>query len=167
MTPSLIIGVDPGGRESGIVARCAGALTFHRLHVRTSAWDLPTAADLREVTDAVREVRAHAWDRIGGQVDTAFAVEGLNHPNPHVGIANVLGTLGTAMVLGAVLTCWPDAIVVPPGQHGAGPLLAYPEVLRPTRGRGRGHDRLRHCRSAYNVAGAAVQLLRMQRGRPA
>jgi hypothetical protein len=167
VTARLIIGIDPGSRETGIVARCGdGTLAFHRLAVRTSTWDLPDTADLCQVNEAVREVRAQAWYRIGEQQDTILAIEGLTHPNPHVGMANVLGALGTAMVLGAVLDCWPGAIVVPPGQHGAGPLGVYPAALRPTRGQGRGHDRLRHCRSAWDIAFTAEQTLRMQqRGR--
>ena len=46
---------------------------------------------------------------------------------------------------------------VRPGHNGQGFMGAYPGALRPTRGRGAGKDRLRHVRSAWDVAGAALR----------
>jgi hypothetical protein len=37
-------------------------------------------------------------------------------------------------------------------------MAAYPAALRPTGGKGAGKDRLRHVRSAWDVAGAAPSL---------
>lgn len=98
----------------------------------------------------------------------AVAIEGVQKPSPFMGksgnvsFTNVNGLLGTAMVLGAVLAALP-AIVVPPGGNGSDPMGVYPVELRPTRGKGAGGDKLRHERSAWDVAGTGMTLWRRQR----
>lgn len=69
--------------------------------------------------------------------------------------------IGLGMVAGAVLAYFPDAIVVP--QAGSSPLYAYPKDLvgpRETTGTG---GRLRHARSAWDVAGGAPGMARRLR----
>lgn len=147
-----IIAVDPGGTESGIVLRRGDELVYH--------------ATIKE-SDPLEHIRRLLWglDQAYQHDPTAdFAVEDVTQPNPHMGLTNVKGLIGTARTLGAVLAWGADAdvILVPPGGNGSGPLTAYPPALRPTRGLGRGKDGLRHCRSAWDVAGAAETLLRLR-----
>jgi len=165
----LVIAVDPGARGTGLVLRRGDQLLDHTLVERAGRGPLPDAVYLRQVNAAVgRLFHVAAASRPVVAADAiVVAVEDLHAPNPHLGTTNVLGVLGAAMVLGAVLDRWPDALRVPPGGHGAGPLAAYPAVLRGPRER-RGTGARRHLRSAWDIAGAAAGVLRVQQqGRPA
>lgn len=165
MGAPVIIGVDPGGQCVGIVARHRDELIYHGLLTRG---DRAMAGWVRAVTQGCRDAAWAVPRQIGSTRPTVLAVEDLNPPTPHMGITSVRGLLDTAQVLGAVLHVYPGAIVVPPGGHGSGPIAAYPDALRPKTGRGRGHDRLRHCRSGWDVAGAAAVQIRLgQQGTPA
>lgn len=90
-----------------------------------------------------------------------WAVEGLNHPHPRMKLVNVRGLLDTARVIGW-LDVWlaPSRTVleVPPGRHGSGPLAAYPAELVGPRERS-GSGKMRHVRSAFDVAHAAVGMI--------
>lgn len=163
MTP-VVIGVDPGGRWCGIVARRGDQLLDH-LTVTRGDEERQAWADrcLRAVRD---------WASKHGEPDPSWslampvkvmafiAVEDVNPPTPQLGMTNVTALLDTAFVAGMV--CSYGAVLVPPDKHGCGPLLAYPSELRPTRGRGAGRDNLRHVRSAWDVAGAGAVLLRLR-----
>jgi len=152
-----VVGVDPGGRWTGIVLR-RGDDICEWSTVTANSDGLPSADYLAAVCNLVILYRGQTGSHPGAVV---IAVEGVKAPNPHVGMSNPLGIMGTAMVLGAVLRDFPGAVVVPPGGNGSGPMLAYPEALRPTRGKGAGKDGLRHCRSAWDVAGAALGMVRI------
>lgn len=145
-----VVGVDPGGRETGLVL-CAGRVVLER-EVVTHHGDkgtLPDTAYLNRVLD-----RVHHYRKIAGADDPLVAVEGLVKPTAQMGLTAVIPLIGTGMVLGAVLAVYPAAVVVRPGGHGSAFITAYPEELRPTRGQGKGTDRLRHTRSAYDIAHA-------------
>lgn len=88
------------------------------------------------------------------------AVEDLNEPTPHLGLTNVGGLIGAAMVLGAVVFAYPAAVIVPPGGHGAAPLATYPSRLVGPREL-KGTGKLRHLRSAWDVSGAAPVVMRL------
>lgn len=155
------MGVDPGARWVGLVVRQGDVLLEHHTLTRVGDDDLPGRDMLTAVSSAVRALyKAHDADAIG--------VEGVQKPSPFMGksgnvsFTNVNGLLGTAMVLGAVLSAFP-AIVVPPGGNGSDPMGVYPVELRPTRGKGAGGDKLRHERSAWDVAGTATMMLRRSR----
>ena len=151
MTPA-IIGVDPGGVETGIVLRRGDELLWHATIVER---------DPQAHVNAITRALHHGFLTVG--LDVTVAVEDVTEPNPHMGLTNVKGLIGTARILGAVMGFYPCTILVPPGRNGSGPLSAYPLALRPTRGSGRGRDGLRHVRSAWDVAGAAAVLLRQRR----
>lgn len=153
MTTPVIIGVDPGGRSTGIVVRQGNTLLGSHTFEAPYGLEGPALIGLCEDI-AFRELACQ-------RAPVRVAVEGLNPPSPHMGLTNVSGLIGAATVLGAVLSHWPHAIVVPPGGNGSGPLAAYPEALRPRRGKGAGKDSLRHCRSAWDVAGAASTMLKL------
>lgn len=155
----VVVGVDPGNRETAVVARDGRDLLAFATLVRKDVGGLPGAAYLNAVADLVATTLASVGP------DVMVAVEGVVQPSGFAkGKASSiswLGLLGTAMVLGAVLTVYPAAVVVAPGGNGSAPLIAYPEALRPTRGSGRGFDNLQHTRSAYDVAGAGAMAARL------
>lgn len=141
------IGVDPGGAETGLVwVNAHGAYVDHRVLDTASSrrWQ-DIAAELEELVEDPGYV---------------VAVEDVRKPTPHLGIIAVGGLLRAATVLGIVVGIRLDAIVVPPAGLGSGPLAAYPDALRGPRER-TGSGRLRHCRSAWDVALAAQRVLQV------
>lgn len=147
---TAVVGVDPGGRTTGVCVRLGDEVAAAELVRRDSDAGVVDATYLAEVvscvSDAITTAKKHTEHVV-------VAVEGLNPPTPHLGMASVSGLLGAATVLGALLSQWPDAVVIPPGGHGSSPLQTYPEVLRgPKEVSGTG--KRRHVRSAWDVAGA-------------
>ncbi len=135
--PPLVVACDPGGSETGIVARKGPTLLRAALIKRGNGpGQLPDGPYITEVVDTIAEYA-------GLEERAVVAVEGLSKPVPQLGTVAVMGLVGTGMVLGAV-------------GHGSSFVRAYPVELRPTTGKGRGFDRLRHCRSAFDIAHAAL-----------
>lgn len=152
-----VVGVDPGGRETGLVLRAGSELVNARVVRRTGREKLPTPDYLCAVVLSIDEYLEQAGD------ESLLAVEGLVHPSPHMDLTNVLGLVGTGMVLGAVVCQWPEAIVVRPNKHGALAPVAYPEPLRPRARRLGGSSE--HARSAWDIAGAGRHLARVRNAR--
>lgn len=158
---SVVIGVDPGGATTGIVARRGDGL-LAACSIHADGHD-HVAQYLEEVAGAVLGYAAtHAA--------AGIAVEDCIPPNPHLGISNPAGIIAAAKVLGAVLLAVPDAVIVRPGGHGApagsrAELAArYPaELIGPRETRGTGA--LRHVRSAWDIAGAATFEIRTRPSR--
>lgn len=150
MMSTLWIGIDPGGRETGIVSRVGHRVIRATLVTsETPPHVLPNAVYLEEILDAVADCRTGEPYRV--------AVEKVVPPNPHVNQAggwratNMEGLLGCAIVLGAVLARYPLAVQVAPARNGSGPLASYPAELvgeRETAGTGK----RRHLRSAWDVS---------------
>lgn len=142
-----VVGVDPGGRSTGmVIRRGSDTLVNARVLVRDGDDKLPTPDYLTAVFLAVDEYLEEAGD------DALLAVEGLVHPEPHMELMNVLGLIGTGMVLAVVIAMWPECVIVRPNKHGALPPQAYPEPLRPRARRLGGESK--HARSAWDIAGA-------------
>lgn len=158
------LGVDPGGSHVGIVLRDRADLVDHITIERAKADKSMVSRDLIAATlTALRSMRERH-----GHFDVA--VEDINEPKSHIGGQKSLLKpryyIGLGAVLGAVLAECPGAVLVPAGGNGSGPLAAYPAPLRPSRGNGAGKDGLRHCRSAWDCAGAGPTILAMTRSSP-
>jgi hypothetical protein len=148
-----VLAVDPGGAESGIVVRDRDDLLWHAVLLRKR----------RPLVPYLLDVVAATVDAADSTSPTIVAVEGVNEPNPHMGMTSVRGLIDTAAVLGALLGQWPHAIVVDPAGHGSGPLGAYPPRLVGAQEQ-RGAGLLRHARSAWDLAQAATVLARLTGG---
>lgn len=170
MTARVVLGVDPGGRETGFVVRRADELVAHVTVVRVGDDDADGIADpdyVVDVGDAVHWLcAAHCPDVV--------AVEDLVHPTPHMGIASVVGVLGAATALGSALLMatsavgMPEVVTVRPGGHGrAGQAAAYPRGLHDPHGCNAGtrdrpcskacvsdRGKRRHERAAWDIAHA-------------
>jgi hypothetical protein len=153
-----VIGVDPGHRETGIVVCFGAELVEHAVIVRKGE-GMPDQEYLDRVIAAMTEMRRRSL--ASGQPAPLVGLEGVQAPNPHAGMTNPTGIIGTAVVFGWVWRAFPDAIIVRPQSAGKGPIGAYPDELHPTRGDGRGRDKLRHCRSAYDIALATLNTVRV------
>lgn len=146
------IGVDPGSRETGIVARQGRDLLGHQVVRRTTKDRFPDVCYIDEVLCAI-------W-RFGKLPDARgglLAIEGVEPPNPHLGMSNPTGVMGTSIVLGAVMGEFRHSpvVLVEPAAHGQAPLRTYPPELIGEKER-RGAGRLRHCRSAWDIARAGA-----------
>lgn len=152
---SAWIGVDPGGKYTGIVAVADGTLVHHVTVSRLSSLDgdglvnADYAADVRaglirtywELKDHLgdRHLPPRDWSEVHG---LHIAIEDLVAPNPHVGMSNPSGVIGAGVIAGAVLLwSWEVAgltghVLIRPAGHGsAGTPHAYPQALHDPRGR--------------------------------
>lgn len=145
------MGCDPGGKWTGIVTRVGTKVVSAVVLTRRTLGDLPDGAYLVRVCETINDHLEAALEH----GEPFLAVEGIVPPNPHVRLTNVMGIIGCGLTLGAVLTTWPDAIVVRPNHHGKnGPPEWYPKEI----GAGvRLGGPSEHARSAYDVAAHALR----------
>lgn len=152
-----MIGVDPGGTYTGIVARPqklhTSACLFACVVVREDGQAMVDY--VLEVFDAIRDAVTKDRGPHAGEI----AVEDVQPPTGwkagERAPIDPTGLLGTARVLGAIEGRWPNRHLVAPGGHGALPLELYPKLLRGPRERV-GTGRRRHARSAWDIAGVAL-----------
>lgn len=171
MTARVVVGVDPGGRMTGIAARCGDSLLGHELVVRRTRGVFPSPMFLREVCE-----RVYAWTLAWPEVKVILAIEGIHdrqrRPKPEER-DDLGGLIALGQVVGALEVWFPHAVLVPPDGHGRNLLATYPpELVDPEElARLIGDGPLQHCRSAWDVAGQALCLIqraaRRQHGRPA
>lgn len=151
-----VIGVDPGGANTGIVLREGSSLIDHAL-IQAKDYDWP------EYLYAVM-VQINAFGIASRESHCLLAVEDLNPPNPHMGTISVKGLMATAQVLGAITGRYPARELIPPGGHGSHDIRAYPTELVGKRETKAGQGKLKHCRSAWDVAGVAPSHIRLRGG---
>lgn len=168
----VYLGVDPGGAHTGLCVRRGSELLDHTVIDRVrdeTYWDRGVGVGPAYIREVIADAEALIFrhKRLSGFTqDVTIVAEAVVAPSPHVSRrdgrswVNPVGALGAGLVLGAVLGRWPDTIVVPPGQHGSKPLAAYPlQLSSPAEQRlGMNHvgtGRLRHARSAWDIAGVA------------
>lgn len=169
----IILGCDPGARATGIcVVKDARRILAHTTVTNPGTGNdyFPASTDyLRRAVETVLTLAAeHAADLI--------AVETLTRPSWHLdgrAAADPRALLATAQVLGAVQAVpWP-VTTVRPGKHGSAPLGVYPAELvgdGERRERGwqlrPGRGKLRHERSARDIANAAALTHRQRAAAP-
>lgn len=149
----MVLGVDPGSRETGLVLRTVDRLVAADVVVRRdNRSELPTGDYLTAVVGAIFAL--HHRGR-----DVHVALEGIRKPTGFAGgrarPMNPMGLVGTGVVYGAILAAYPDAAIVAPRKHGEGPRARYPVEIRMKEG-GAGADRNRHARAAWDIAGSAL-----------
>lgn len=149
----IVMGVDPGGRHTGIVTKEHDKILSACVLTRTTGDKFPDAHYITEVLD---EITTHI------EIVTFIALEGIVEPrgrNPAGDevIMSPAGLIGTGIIYGAVLARWPHAVIVPPGGNGSLPDHAYPPEIRR---RERLGGPTQHARSAYDVARVGEVLYR-------
>lgn len=165
----IVLGIDPGARETGI----AIAETADRTLLAAYTVKRPTGSPLLDVEDRyLFDVQAAVEQAVRDFDVRLAAVEGLRRPSwrkqGKVSPIDPSAVMATAVVLGAVRVVLRHRlpvpyVVVPPDRNGA--VLswrAYPPPIAPAPG-GRGQDKHRHERSAFDVACAAPSILAMAR----
>lgn len=158
MTSATVLGVDPGRRWCGFCVRRGDDALARAVLAREDHEDLHTWA---------RACRDRALQYVAKWRPTLIAVEGVESPNPHVGMVRPLDTLETAFCAGLIAGCVPsatiDVVIVEPAGHGTSALHSYPETLiggRETTGSGKAP--MQHARAAYDVAGAGLFIHRAE-----
>jgi hypothetical protein len=142
---AAVIGVHASARGTGIVRRAGNDLAGWRHLDRANT----PAGYLTGVLGALAELR-QPGDRV--------ALVALPAPAARVGNGVGYGELCRALLLGALLAdrgSWAAPLLVAPADYGAWLLAAYPPELVGARER-RGAGRLRVCRAAWDLAGAAL-----------
>lgn len=164
----VVLACDPGGRDTGIVARSGDDVVDHAIiHSTAPPKVAPGIGYAHDVVDALVAIEAHITG-LGHTVH--MGVEGLVAPSGYArGAARgdktpvqPTGLMGTAMVFGAVATAFRGRIwIVRPGGHGSQMLRYYPAALVGPRERGlTGGGQLRHCRSAWDIADQVFRVMR-------
>lgn len=141
---SIVVGVDPGGRTTGVVSVNGSTVVYSALVTRTA--DQAFGQYALEVVDTVRIAVSAFWPTIN--------VEDLVEPTPHLGLTSVKGLIDTARLIGyleAELPNYGIVRMVRPNNHGGDPLAAYPPELVGSREKV-GTGKLRHVRAAYDIA---------------
>lgn len=154
----IVLGVDPGARQTGLaVVGPTGELLASATVDRPTG---PTDPDLllvprsylaRVLGACVEAVREHGVDLIG--------VERVKRPAWRVGgkvkPLDPSAIMATSIVLGAILGRQWTVPVVAIAVQSNGNLRPLPHYPAPLATNGRGHDKRRHERSAYDVADRA------------
>lgn len=168
--PVIVVGVDPGARATGIVvvdhSGHPGQLSYRAELVTSTTVTRPlddgplVKVPRAYLVDVVATVTAAVRDHAAA----LLAIEDVNAPSwRHAGKTKPVdpaGIIATAIVLGALRgRAWQLPVVdVAPGGNGRRlPLHAYPDPLCTG---GKGHDKRRHERSAFDVAAQAPALHR-------
>jgi hypothetical protein len=160
----IVLGIDPGSRTTGL------AVVDHELGKPSPVlWSgtITNPGDLLDMPeDYLRDVVASALYAVRQYDAERIGVELVKRPSWRVGgkvkPLDPVPIMGTAIVLGAILgRAWtvPIERVQPRGNGHLLPLTRYPDPLATT---GKGGDKRRHERSAYDVAVLAAA----NRGRP-
>ena len=162
----IVLAVDPGSRNTGIVLRERETLLGWALEARAGTQRLPDGPYLRQVMAAcLRILRAADIDPSDGDA-YVVGVEGVAYWPEDTSKGqrprDQRGLYGTSMVLGGILTRWPSAVVVDSGRGVAHfHPQSYPAEIRPSVN-GAGKDRLSHVRAAWDHSHAAETLAKRE-----
>jgi len=158
-----VLGLDPGGRYTGVVIRDGDVPLLASTLVRPERTDPTEWA--RTLPDRVRA-------EIDGFSPVATAIEGLRAPKGFKGGAraslNPEHVMNAAITLGALAHGFPDALIVPPGGNGSQHYTHYPASLLGRRpkdllGSSNGAKSRAHEQSAYDIAGRGSQYWQRQK----
>jgi hypothetical protein len=156
----IVLGVDPGGRTTGLCL-CDGRTVIDWSLIERHPKD--AFETYIQAVDYGVTWHIHSAHKYDDNFDWAppVAVEDLVDPNPHLGITAVRGLLYTAQVIGAIRATF-DVTMIRPGGHGSNLLKSYPpELVGPKEGAA-GKGKMRHVRSAFDVAQAYAMTARLE-----
>ena len=157
-----VLGVDPGARYTGVVLRDGDAV----LHATTLVRVKDDTDPVEWARLCVTEIKIILFTVC--PPETKMGIEGVSVPkgfsNGKRAPINPGPILFAGVVLGAVSTAWPDAVIIPPGGNGSQHITNYPPDLvgrRPAElpGSTNGAGTRDHEQSAYDVAGKAAKTL--------
>ena len=148
----LVVGIDPGGKNTGLVVRRGQELIGHEVVTSdTPAIGLPSM-------DYMRAVAAAFYRLVHDRFVDVYALEDVTPPrgfkNGRRDAIQPGSLIGVSAMAGFFLSTIPGVVLIPPARNGSRPLTSYPPQLVGPREK-TGGGILRHARSAWDVAGAA------------
>lgn len=156
----IFLGIDPGARFTGVVARRNDAVLFSTTVVRPE--------DVKEVLEYVRFVVDEIKEIVESYPNAYIGVESISDPKGYKdgkkSPLNPRHIMTTAAVAGAVASHWRNATPIAPQGNGSQHESHYPPALIGRRpkdlpGYKPGIGTRSHERSAYDVAGKVQQLV--------
>lgn len=148
----IILGIDPGSRNTGLVVRQRDDLLAWALEVRADRGRLPDGRYVRAVLGRCSLLLRDAGIDPADRDAYVVGVEGIAYWPERDGARrrNQDHLYGTAIVVGGVLARWASAYLLDSGR-GVANLhpQAYPAAIRPPVN-GQGKDRLNHVRAAWD-----------------
>lgn len=156
---AITIGIDPGGRYTGVSVRDGDIVLLSSTYVRPD--DTPIVTWAVTVSDMIVN------DVINHFPDAKIGIEGISDPKGFSGgkkaPINPKYIIHAATVLGAIASKLPNAVIIKPGKNGSGEI--YPDVLNGRRpkdlpGISDGATTRNHERSAFDVAGEVEGYIR-------
>jgi hypothetical protein len=156
---AIVIGIDPGGRYTGVSVRNGDEVLLSSTYVRPETTPI--------VTWAVNVADMIIADVIDKFPDARIGIEGISDPKGFSGgkkaPINPKYIIHAATVLGAIAAKLPNAVIIKPGKNGSGEI--YPDVLNGRRpkdlpGISDGATTRNHERSAFDVAGEVEGYIR-------
>lgn len=149
----IIIGIDPGATNVGVSVRDGNTVLHSSTYVRPE--EMPPVAWAVTVAERVHsEVVRHYPQALIG-------IEGVTVPNAYnMGKKNLMSPkyiIYTALVVGALASQYPNAVIVRPGKNGSQDLSSYPAELKGRRPKDLAGvteaSTRNHEKSAYDIAG--------------
>lgn len=139
--PYRLIGVDPGGAQTGlVVADCqTGRLPVLLDHLLVERGKRDQMLYHEEIVSWISQFRCRV------------SIEDLNPPTGHLGMINVRGLLDTAALIAVLRWNFPHRSQLVNPSHIATGQLGYPQALIGKREGPKLTGKLRHCRSAWDV----------------
>lgn len=150
----ITIGVDPGATYTGVSVRNGTECLLSSTYVKPA--DTPPIAWAVEVVNRIHE------EVISQFPDAKIGIEGVTVPNAYnqgkLALNSPKYIIWTGIIVGALASKYPDAVIVRPGKNGSQAPDSYPEVLQGRRpkdlaGSNNGAGTRNHERSAWDVAG--------------
>lgn len=155
---SIVIGIDPGPRYTGVSVRDDNRVLLSSTYVRPDG--------IEPITWAITVTNIIKKEVIAFYPEAQIGIEGVATPHSHINgqksLINPKWLIHLSMVVGALAQAFPDAVIVRPGKNGSQPLDSYPAQLKGRRpkdlpGTTIGAGTRNHERSAYDVAGGIEQ----------
>jgi hypothetical protein len=162
---SAWIGVDPGARYTGVVGHHEGVATWTVIDREHHG---------QRYLEAIEQAIHDAWNDLAS-FSPGVAIEDVNAPSPHMGLARPADLIALGRVIGYLQRAFPAALLIPPNKHGSRPWGTYPRELLTAREWTNAQAKplaiagqsslMRHVRSAYDVAQAAPMAARLHAAR--
>jgi hypothetical protein len=155
----VIIGIDPGATNVGVSVRDGDKVLVSSTFVRPDG--------MPPVKWAVLVAKRVHDEIVSKYPDALIGIEGVTVPNAYnMGKKNLMSPkyiIWTGIVVGALASQYPTAVIIRPGKNGSQELSSYPESLKGRRPKDlegvteagtRNHEK-----SAYDIAGEVLSYL--------
>lgn len=159
----IVVGIDPGGRGTGLVVRRNKELLDHKVVRRVAAKEIEIPDDiylrsvLGQITYMLDNIAISLREKSNIAVELVQAPKVFYKEGKPI-FVKTESLIAVSMVFGAVISRF-DCLLVKPNKNGSRGKENYPDELWGEREGPKGTGILRHARSAWDVAGDAIEQL--------